>query len=414
MNIHSPTSAKVTYIPYMGDYSHVIQAGFEAFEMPAEVLPPPDQRTLSWGVSLCKGRECLPCLTITGDIIHRALQPGFDPTRSIFFIPSSSMVMPCLFGQYPAFHQAIFEQCGLTGVEIVSPGERNGFYGMGEHPAQMRRLLIKGIIALDLLTKVVHEYRPYELHAGESDRLYQQCLTRVLKAVRQGSDTQLMEALQWTARHFAALPVDRSERYPIIGIIGDIYVRLTASVNQDLIRKVEAMGGEVWLSSMMEWINFNTWEHKHMSQVTGMPLKLMREVVIEYYQYYQQRRLARPLEHLLTRPYETPSDRVVNQLRPYYDPGLGTESVVSLGAAIDYARCGLSGIIHIFPFSCMPGLITTGMIGRIREDLDNIPWLDIGYDSQEATNISTRLEAFFYQAQQFRNRRHAAQDIALA
>jgi hypothetical protein len=49
----------------------------------------------------------------------------------------------------------------------------------------------------------------------------------------------------------------------------------------------------------------------------------------------------------------------------------------------------------------MPGLITTSLITRIRGDFDNIPWLDVGYDGQEITNIHTRLEAFFYQAAQF-------------
>lgn len=398
------TTTKVTYIPYMGDHSHVVQAGFEAYNMPAEVLPPPDEDTLALGVTLCKGRECLPCLAITGDVIRRAQQPDFDPARAVIFIPSGSMVTPCLLGQYPFLHHIIFEQHRLDQIEIVSLTSKNGFYGMGERLAQMRQLLLKGVIAVDLLTKLLHEHRPYEQQSGMADQCYQQALTRVLNAIRQGSTTQLLEALQWTAHEFEALPVDRNQRRPIIGLVGDIYVRLTPSINQDIVRRVEAMGGEVWLSSMMEWINFSTWEHKHVSQLTGMPLKLIKEVATNYYQQRQQRRLARQVKHLLTKPYETPMHQIVAYLRPYYEPALGTESVVSLGSAIDYARHGLSGIIHAFPFSCMPGLITTSIITRIRNDLDHIPWLDIGYDGQEITNIHTRLEAFVHQAAQFQRR----------
>ena len=65
---------------------------------------------------------------------------------------------------------------------------------------------------------------------------------------------------------------------------------------------------------------------------------------------------------------------------------------------------GLSGIVNIMPFSCMPGLITAGMAPRLRADLDGIPWLDIACDAQHATNIQTRLEAFLYQARQFQRR----------
>ena len=42
-----------------------------------------------------------------------------------------------------------------------------------------------------------------------------------------------------------------------------------------------------------------------------------------------------------------------------------------------------------------------GDCAAIREDLNNIPWLDISFDLQKSTNVQTRLEAFMYQAQHF-------------
>ena len=92
----------------------------------------------------------------------------------------------------------------------------------------------------------------------------------------------------------------------------------------------------------------------------------------------------------------------MKNIRPYYEPVLGTEAVLSMGKAIDLARHGLSGILNVMPFSCMPGIIVAGMAPRIRADLNSIPWLDVIYDAQAGTNLNTRLEAFMYQAVQFR------------
>jgi hypothetical protein len=38
---------------------------------------------------------------------------------------------------------------------------------------------------------------------------------------------------------------------------------------------------------------------------------------------------------------------------------------------------------------------------RVRQDLDNVPFLQMAYDGLEQTNTLMRLEAFMYQATQY-------------
>ncbi|MDH3569457.1 MAG: hypothetical protein OER89_04635, partial [Gemmatimonadota bacterium] len=118
-------------------------------------------------------------------------------------------------------------------------------------------------------------------------------------------------------------------------------------------------------------------------------------------------RLLNAVAHALRYPHEAAVAQLMSNIRPYYEPMLGTEAVLSMGRAIEYARNGLSGILNIMPFSCMPGIIVAGMAPQIRADLDNVPWLDVIYAAQGGTNIQTRLEAFMHQAHQFQRRRSA-------
>ncbi len=47
-----------------------------------------------------------------------------------------------------------------------------------------------------------------------------------------------------------------SGRKPLIGIIGEIFVRSHKFSNEDLVGKVETLGGEVWLAPVEEWIYY--------------------------------------------------------------------------------------------------------------------------------------------------------------
>jgi hypothetical protein len=131
----------------------------------------------------------------------------------------------------------------------------------------------------------------------------------------------------------------------------------------------------------------------------------VKAVLSDRYQRGQEARLRRPLEGLLTHPPEASPREAMTLLRPLFDPALGTEAVLTMSRALDVARHGVSGIVNILPFSCMPGTVVSGMAPKLREAMGGLPWLDLTYDGQEATNIRTRLEAFMHQVFQFDRRR---------
>ena len=410
------TQPKTVYVPCMNDHTYILAAALQAHHIPTEVLPPSDKETLAIGLSLCRGRECLPCFTTTGDLIRRARQPDFDPAHSVFLMPTTAG--PCRFGQYSALQRDILDRAGLTELEIISPNAENSYQGFGDHPMKLRQLGWQGLVAVDLLQKLVHRYRPYELNQGQTDQIYQQCLEQVVAAIRAGGGKGVVEAMQYAATCFEALPVDRARPRPRIGLVGEIYLRFNTFSNQDIIRQVEAAGGEVVLATMMEWFYFTNWFYKAFSQAVGRYVDFFLICLTDQYQQRQERKLVKPVARLLRsaeahdrspHPYESPMKPLMDSVRRYYEPYLATEAVLSMGKAIEFARSGLCGILNVMPFSCMPGIITAGMAPRLRADLNNIPWLDVVYDAQGGTNIKTRLEAFIYQAVQFQQQLAAAE-----
>ena len=41
---------------------------------------------------------------------------------------------------------------------------------------------------------------------------------------------------------------------PLLGVVGEIYLRFNTFSNQDIMRRIEQHGGECWIADIAEWI----------------------------------------------------------------------------------------------------------------------------------------------------------------
>jgi predicted nucleotide-binding protein (sugar kinase/HSP70/actin superfamily) len=406
------SARRTYYIPLMGDHSHALAAALRHFGMPAEVLPPTNEDSLEAGRRVCGGRECIPAILALGDLLRKCREPGFDPDRAAFFLPTSCG--PCRFGHYTALLRDLLERHGFPGIPIESPNPVNGYQDLGGiRPRHLRKLVWQGVVAIDLLYRLLLETRPYETQAGRTDAVYRRALEAAAAAVDAGGGDALERTLRQAAAGFAAVPADRSQERPLVGIVGEIYVRWNTYANRDLVREVEALGGEVLLASIAEFFYFSNYRVAPVARAVGRYRGRLEAMLLDAHQRRAEHRLRRAVGDALRRPEESGARAVAAAVEPFYDAALGSEAVITMGRAIEYARAGVHGLLNVMPFSCMPGLIAGGMAPRIRRDLDGIPWLDLPYDAQKETNIRTRLEAFMHQVRQFQRRAAGAASLPL-
>ena len=398
-------SERCVYVPRMADHALAVAAALRHHGIEARALPPPDAESLAIGLDLCRGRECLPCFLCVGDMVRETRRPGFDPARAVFFMPTGPG--PCRFGQYRTVERDVLDNLGCSAAEVVSPDAATSYALFGSNPTKLRQLVWQGIVAVDLLTKLLHEHRPYETLPGACDAVYAEALGPVEAAIEAGGGACLRAALRQATARFAAVPAERSVARPLIGVVGELFVMLNAYSNGNLARQVEAAGGEVLQSTFMDWLDFTAWARRSNDWHLGELRDWLSALLVGCYQGHVEHRLRQAVESGLRHAAEAPMGTIMQALAPHYDPALGTEGVVTMARAMDYARSGASGILNVLPFSCMPGIVVGAMAPALRGSLGEIPWLDLSYDGQEQTNTNTRLEAFMHQARQFRNRRVA-------
>ncbi|MFH1147190.1 MAG: acyl-CoA dehydratase activase [Pseudomonadota bacterium] len=390
---------KMIYIPPMADHSYAIAAAFEACGARAEVLPRSDEETLRWGRKLTSSKECYPLILTTGDMAKMVHRSDFYPDKSAFFMPSGNG--PCRFGHYHSFHRMILDSLGFPQVPIFAPNQDETFYDrLGMVGKDFPRLGWQGIVAVDLLEKKLREVRPYEKRKGEADAVYRHSLQEVCGALRERKP--LSKTLAQARRDFDHVTLNGFGEKPIIGIVGEIYIRSNEYSNEGIVRQIESLGGEAWLPTISEWILYINYTAKRRSRRERKFKDLLRLSLEERFQLKDEHRMSEVFNGGLRNFPEPKIEDLLSYAQPYIDSSFEGEAVLSVGKAHDFLAKKASGIVNVMPFTCMPGTIVSTILKRFREQHDNIPFLAVSYDGQGETNTRTRLEAFMYQVGNYR------------
>ena len=392
------TLRRTIYLPPMSDHSFAVAAAFEYCGAAAEVLPESTKESVDLGKRFVSGKECYPCAVTTGDMVRRIMEPGFDQFRSAFFMPSGTG--PCRFGQYNVFHRMVIRDLDMEGLQVFSPSQDETFYKqLGVVGKEYALRAWEGVVAISLLQKCLHGTRPYEREKGITDRVYEKHLRSICGALRDRNG-DIDGAIAMAGQEFDQIPVFKEPK-PLIGIVGEIFVRSNRFSNEDLVRKIEYLGGEAYLTPADEWVSYvnlmGIRKALIKKDLSGMITLLLKR----FFQKRAEHRLGRHLSEFLRNPYEPDTRDLLKNAGPYLHDSFEGEAVLSIGKSIDLIRRGASGIVNAMPFGCMPGTIVTAILRGVRST-HGIPCLSIPYDGTESLTTEIQLEAFIDQAREYR------------
>ena len=387
---------RVLYIPPMTDHLQAFIAAFTAQGVDARLLPPSDQQSLELGRKHTTGKECLPAVLTTGDILKATEQPDFDPERAAFFMPASNG--PCRFGLYHRLHRLLLDKMGCSGVQVYAPNQTYTLYEeLGVVGKDFAKQAWKGVVAVDLLIKIRQETRPYVQDRAACDRLYSDYLDRISRAVAENKD--LRDVLAQAFRDFDGLPRVTRRQKPVVGLLGEIYVRSNPFANENVVRNLEALDMEVWLPTIGEWIHYvNHMGKKEAREANEFRKWLKLHLEIRYQNKIEDQLVAACDSRLRSLP-EPGTDHLLHQAGRYIDPRFEGEAILSVGKSLDYAKNRVQGLINLIPFTCMPGGVVDALLKQVTAE-HPLPSLTLIFDGQQETNTQNRLEAFAHQVWQ--------------
>ncbi|MDL2226443.1 acyl-CoA dehydratase activase [Deltaproteobacteria bacterium OttesenSCG-928-M10] len=405
----TPQMDKTVYIPPMCDHVIVAAAALRSVGVNAVALPPSDRETIELGRSQTSGKECYPLVLTVGDFIKLTRRPGFDPAKSSIFMPSSNG--PCRFGQYGRYISLVMKRLGLEELDVISLDQTGGMYkaldsvGGRRGGQSLSRRFWRALVGIDLLQKALWRTRPREAARGAADAAYQTALADLTTAVE---NNRSLGPVMRMARERFEVAIDKripEAARPRVGLVGEIYVRHNTFANEDVIRRLEALGAEVVAPPFAEWIFYVGFVNAMRAGRNGNWRGRLKNSLIGWVQARDFKRLASAWNGFFPGgAMDPPVREVIGLGEKFLDRSFQGEAILSLGKGMEFFHHRASGLVNIMPFTCMPGMVVGGLTQNFREACSGMPSLNLSYDGQSQTNTQARLEAFMYQVKSFQAR----------
>jgi predicted nucleotide-binding protein (sugar kinase/HSP70/actin superfamily) len=318
--------------------------------------------------------QCLPLNIIVQHAIDYIETNGLTPTDTVLWIMKSDL--SCSLSMFPYFMKKLLENHG-QGMEDVSVYRGDvSFYDFSLSTA------IDAYLAYmfgGYIRKIACQIRPYEKQQGITDEKIRNAMQLLYETFRYGMPKDL--ALEQIIRDFESIETERKEKSKV-AIFGDLYVRDNDLMNQDLIKTVEANGGEVITTPYSEFIKI----------VINTTTK--RFFMRGRYSEYVKLKFLKSLIPLVENKYKKylfgyngeakglTSKEIDDWLQQFgmniMHRGESVENLLKIYALMKQ-HPDLDLFIQTNPSYCCPSLVTEAMASKI-EELTGVPVVTIEYD----------------------------------
>ena len=408
-----PLVGRRLYIPRMSTGgAAAMAAAFRSLGVEASISPESDEETLALAARFTTGEECLPQRVTLGNFLKIIKQKDFDPVKNAFFLPTSAG--PCRLGQYAPLLRKILRDLNFQEALVFSPTSSDGYDGIAANTKYFLRTGWRAIVISDILRKLLLMFRPYERDKGTADRVHDDTLSDVCEVLANGTLNsriqlnRLAEILEGVRDRFRQIPLTEVfGSRPLVGVVGEIYLRLNSYSNQNMIRKIESLGGEVWIADISEWVWYTNFEEirKSRERRKQVHLSTIKARIRHWFQHQDEKALLAPLQEMFLERQEAPTEKLLAYSSPYLpaNKALG-EMTLNTGKAIAYYRAGCDGVVDISPFTCMNGIVTEVIYPHVSRDHDDIP-IRIFYFDGVPFDLEGDLEIFMEQVKAYRKKR---------
>ncbi|MDH3878086.1 MAG: hypothetical protein OET18_09610, partial [Desulfobacterales bacterium] len=275
------------------------------------------------------------------------------------------------------------------------------------------------VVAADIMERLLWRIRPYETQEGITDDFIESSMRQMesfFETHAAANDFgRILDKLEEITKNGRTLIDPAIPTKPLIGIVGEIFLRMHVQSNQDVIRVLERHGAEVVNSTLAEWVNYITYgqlrENKinfrlNLKQLNFGRLKNHLQKIISFGGdlFYQEMR-QKQFYNRATRLIDFEHDHKVSHLEKIlkqediFTFDVTTETCLSIAAILQFVKEGYNGVVNVYPFTCMPGMTTSAIVKPVMNRM-RVPYLDTPYDGSSQPGRETALRTFMHQVTQ--------------
>ena len=371
-------------IPQMAPiHFELLESAVRASGYKVELLRECTPHTVETGLKYVNNDACYPSILTTGQMIE-ALESGkYDLNKTALIMSQTGG--GCRATNYIGFIRKALKDAGFPNVPVIS----FNVVGMEKMPGfkitmPLIERLLKMVVYGDLLQKMLTKNRAYEVHKGETQKLFDKWMEKCKKLLEKSTMKEFKQSIYDMVEDFEKIELDTSIEKPKVGIVGEVLIKYHPFGNNFVANKLEEEGAEVVLPDFMGFVKFIA-THKitfnQLIKTDKVKAKLFKAAI----------KLIDILE----------KDAVIalkNSKKGYLLPcnifelETKVKDILSIGnqtgegwfltaEMIEYIEHGIPNIVCVQPFACLPNhVVGKGVIKTIRSKFPEANISPIDYD----------------------------------
>ena len=371
-------------IPQMAPvHFELLEAAVRSCGYKVELLRNCTNHTVETGLKYVNNDACYPSILVTGQMIE-ALESGkYDLNKTALIMSQTGG--GCRATNYIGFIRKALKDAGFENVPVIS----FNVVGMEKMPGFKITLpliekLLKMVVYADLLQKMLTKNRAYEVHKGESQKLFDEWMEKCKKLLDKSSLKEFKKSIYDIVDDFEKIELDTSIQKPKVGIVGEVLIKYHPFGNNFVADKLEEEGAEVVLPDFMGFVKFIA-THKitfnQLIKTDKLKAKLFKTAIKLIDILEKDERIA--LSHS-KKGYLQPCDiwELEDKVRDILSIGNQTgEGWFLTAEMVEYIEHGIPNIVCVQPFACLPNhVVGKGVIKTIRNTYPDANISPIDYD----------------------------------
>ncbi len=374
------------------------------------VLPNDNRKAVDYGLKYVNNDACYPSLFVVGQIMEALSSGKYDLNRTAVIMSQTGG--GCRASNYVGFIRRALKKAGMEQIPVISAN----LSGLEDNPGFKvdLKLLMRAAYAVvfgDVMMRCVYRMRPYELREGSVNKMHKKWKKRCIRFLTTTNGLNIPKVQRIAKdmiRDFDAIPI-REDRKPRVGIVGEILVKYAPAANNYLVDLLEQEGAEANVPDLMGFMLYCFYNQVYKAENLGTSKKtaFFCNTGIKTIE-----RLLRPInkEYEKSKHFDAPTSiyDIVKFAEPIVSIGNETgEGWFLTGEMVELIHSGVSNIVCIQPFGCLPNhIVGKGVVKHIRKLYPEANIAAIDYDpGASEVNQLNRIKLMLATAQKNMNKK---------
>jgi predicted CoA-substrate-specific enzyme activase len=403
-------------------FSFLGAAYFRSIGYKAECLPLADKYAIELGKKFVHNDICFPAQVNIGENLAW-LERHPEVKQSDITVGLAKNCENCRAVQYAVLARKALDEAGYKDVPIITTGSDTKDMHPGFKLDLWFRLhMLWGIATMDCIETIYRASRPYEIHKGDTQKVYDHWLPILMEEIGKLPKSSIayprtaLKMLEYAIEDFNKVEVNRSVRKPRVSLLGEILMNYHPSANGFIEDYLMNNGMEVVLPGMMDFFRVDEvvrmeklkrgliqhpMENWILGGITGKVYTFAVKQIQERarrYKYYEHHADCYELVHLIG-----------DIIDPTYNTG---EGWLIPGEILYNAGKGVNSFIIVQPFACLANHISgRGLTKAVKARFPHIQVLSLDYDPDTSfANIENRLQMLIINARELEKSTHIQQE----